>query len=107
MGKAPKGGGPEELKAVLDDAQTRFTVDAYDQGYYVFPQVWSNGGLGFPGMATASYATAYTYVVFPDQYAAEWLVYFNGRFAYTMERSEALECIKKFRCPSVMDYKKS
>lgn len=54
-----------------------------DVEYYVFPQCWSSTALGFSGLGCRAITWSTTVVVIhPDRDAA--VVYFGGRYAYTI-----------------------
>lgn len=49
----------------------------------VFPQLWDTGMLGFLGVAKAEDTLAYTTII-GDYVSKVYLVYFDGRYAYTV-----------------------
>ncbi|MBE0470223.1 MAG: hypothetical protein IBX55_12040 [Methyloprofundus sp.] len=49
----------------------------------MFPQLWESAALGFGGVSGAVLTTAYT-IVIHDGFSGSCLVYFDGRFAYTV-----------------------
>lgn len=51
----------------------------------MFPQMWGSTALGFGGIGGAAMTTAYTIVL---QTSSQIAVYFGGRFAYVLRRSE-------------------
>lgn len=56
--------------------------------YAMFPQTWGSTALGHGGVGGSAMTTAYTIVL--ECYATqEFLVYFGGRFCYTVSRRSA------------------
>lgn len=56
--------------------------------YAMFPQTWGSTALGHGGMGGAAMTTAYT-VVLECQDTGEFLVYFGGKYCYTVNRRSA------------------
>lgn len=51
----------------------------------MFPQMWSSTALGFGGFGGQAITTAYTTIIGSGIYRKEFVVYFNGRFAYRVD----------------------
>jgi hypothetical protein len=51
----------------------------------MFPQTWSSTALGFGGVGGQAMTPAYTVIIESD-YCLGFCVYFNGRFAYRIEK---------------------
>lgn len=51
----------------------------------MFPQDWSSTSLGFGGVGGQAITTAYTVIIESD-YCLGFCVYFNGRFAYRIQK---------------------
>jgi hypothetical protein len=51
----------------------------------MFPQSWSSTSLGFGGVGGQAITTAYTVIIESD-YCLGFCVYFNGRFAYRIQK---------------------
>ena len=56
--------------------------------YAMFPQTWGSTALGHGGVGGSAMTTAYT-IVLECQHTGEFLVYFGGRFCYTVSRRSA------------------
>lgn len=63
----------------------------FDDGFdiYIFDQVWGSTALGFGGMGGNAITKAKTYVLVPQVENENCLVYFAGRFAYSVPYSKA------------------
>lgn len=64
----------------------RPSVDDFD--FYTFEQVWGSTALGFGGVGGQAMTDARTYVFVPVSCNQKCFVYFAGRFAYAVERSD-------------------
>ena len=56
---------------------------------YTFEQTWGSTALGFGGIGGQAMTRARTYVFVPVTCNQKCFVYFAGRFAYAVERSNA------------------
>lgn len=68
------------------DPETR--IDDFE--FYIFEQTWSSTALGFGGMGGQAITSGYTVVAVPVTTNQRCAVYFNGRFAYSADWSDAL-----------------
>jgi hypothetical protein len=70
----------------------------------MFPQMWGSTALGFGGLGGQAITTAYTVVI---SHGRTHVVYFNGRFAYKVERPNELfyAHVKNQDMLPVKDYK--
>jgi len=78
------------VQALADaQAHTRHVLNIqYPVLIAMFPQMWGSTALGFGGMGGAAMTTAYTIVMGTD-YSRLYSVYFNGRYAYCAELTNA------------------
>ena len=82
-----------ELLQINDDfgrrlmSPRRHTISDFE--LYTFNQVWGNTSGGFEGIGGCAITTQRTYVFVPKGCAENCLVYFGGRYAYSVPYSEA------------------
>lgn len=90
----------KELKYVK---KTRH-LEAREIDVVMFPQMWGSTALGFGGGGGQAITTAYTVVI---SHGRTHVVYFNGRFAYKVERPNELfyAHVKNQDMLPVKDYK--
>lgn len=79
-------------------------LEAREIDVVMFPQTWGSTALGFGGIGGRAITTAYTVVI---SHGRTHVVYFNGRFAYKVERPNELfyAHVKNQDMLPVKDYK--
>lgn len=76
------------------------TVDNFQM--LIFDQVWGSTALGFGGIGGQAMTKARTYVFIPEVDGENCIVYFAGRFAYSVPYSETfMEDVRAGRLESV------
>lgn len=76
-----KGNAPPVRKST---GMKKYRPGDYDITVEMFTQMWGSTALGFGGIGGAAMTTAYTHIIRGP--SGEHAVYFNGRFAYLVER---------------------
>jgi len=72
---------PEEFHVINHIPQTDYDLYVH----LMFPQTWGSTALGFGGMGGAAITSAYTIIISSNLSPNRYAVYFNGRYAYTLD----------------------
>lgn len=98
----------KELLQIHEDLPYRIDLiknpkpDIDDFEVYIFEQIWGSTALGFPGMGGQAITSAFTYVFIPQSMDTDCVVYFAGRYAYSVPYSqELIEDVKNQRMEPV------
>ena len=75
----------DRIKDHLEETMGNQYIDDSDYDFTVFSQSWGDSSLGFGGIGAQMITSAYTVIIIfePTGIAG---VYFNGKFAYIVER---------------------